>query len=147
MGRNVIENSAVKVVSFSSRNCRNVFWNNCALCAAGRADLRHSWIAKAAFDARLHGDINWIVAWLRRYPGFEFGEKSLNPIANLLLKGTKRLGACLRRSRIAAEAAIISGPTVGQRISAAGAAFSLLHLISLGGWLIYVYELLQVDHR
>ena len=112
MGGNVIENSAVKVGSFSSRNCPGVLWNNCALCVAERADLGHFWKAKAAVDARLHDDINRIVAWLRRYPGFEFGEKSLDSIANLLLKGTKRWGKCLR-SRITAEAAVIRGPTVG----------------------------------
>ena len=124
MGRNVIENSTIRVVSFSSRNCRSVLWNNCALCAAEGADLGHFWKTKAAVGAGLHDDINRIVAWLRRYPGFEFGEKSLDSTANLLLKGTKRWDNCLGRSRITAEAAVIRGPTVGQHISAAGAACS-----------------------
>ena len=124
MGGNIVENSAVKVVSFSSRNCRSVLGNNCALCAAGRADLGHFWKAKAAVDARLHDDINRIVAWLRRYPGFGFGEKSLDSIANLLLKGMKCWGKCILRSRITAEAAVIHGPTEGQQISATGAACS-----------------------
>lgn len=124
MGGNIIENSAVKVVSSSSRNFRSVLGNNCALCAAGRADLGHFWKAKAAVDARLHDDINRIVAWLRRYLGFEFGEKSLDSIANLLLKGMKCWGKCILRSRITAEVAIIRGPAVGQHISAAGAACS-----------------------
>jgi phosphate starvation-inducible protein PhoH len=90
MGGNIVENSAVKVVSFSRRNYPSVLGNNCALFATGRADLGHSWKAKAAVDARLHDDIDRIVAWLRRNPGFEFGEKPLDSITNLLLKGMKR---------------------------------------------------------
>jgi len=123
MGGNVIENSAVKVGSFSSRNCPSVLWNNYALCAAERADLGHFWKAKSAIGAWLHDDINRIVAWLRRCPGFEFGAQSLDSIANLLLEGTKRWDSCLR-SRITAEAAVVRGSTVGQHISAAGAACS-----------------------
>jgi hypothetical protein len=86
--------------------------------------LGHFWKAEATVDARLHGDINRIVAWLRRYPGFEFGEKSLDSIAKLLLKGVKRCGKCLVRAGVTAEAAVIRGPTVGQHISAAGATCS-----------------------
>ena len=71
MGGNIVENSAVKgkVVSFSRRNYPSVLGNNCALFAAGRAELGHFWKAKAAVDARLHDDINRSVAWLRRSPG------------------------------------------------------------------------------
>lgn len=84
--------------------------------------MGHLWIAKAAVDARLHYDINRIVARLSRHPGFEYGEKSVDSIANLLLKGLKRWGKCLARSRITTEAAVIRGTAVAQRISAAGAA-------------------------
>jgi hypothetical protein len=144
MGGNVIENSAVKVVSSGSRNSR-VLWDNCALIAAGRAGLGHSWKAKAAVGARLHDDVNWIVARLGRRLGFELGEKSLDSIANLLLEGMKRCGKCIVRSRITAEAAVVHGPTVAQHISAAGATCIWPHLIPPGSWLTYVYELLQVD--
>ena len=113
MGGNVVENSAINVVSFSSRNCWDILCNNCALCATGRAELGHFWKAEATVVARLHDDINRIVAWLWRRPGFKFGEKSLDSIPNLLLKGMKRWRKRILCSRITTEATVIREPAVG----------------------------------
>ena len=113
MSGNVIENPAIKAVSISSRECLSVLASNCALCAAGRADLGHSLKIEAALHARLHDDVNRIVALLRRCPRFEFVEKTLDAITNILLNATKR---CCKRhmcSRIAAEAAVIDGSAIG----------------------------------
>jgi len=113
VGGDVVENSAVKVVGFSGRNCWDILCINCALCAAGMADLGHFWKAEATVVARLHDDINRIVAWLGRRPGFKFGEKSLDSIPNLLLKGMKRWGKSILCSRITTEATVIREPAVG----------------------------------
>jgi hypothetical protein len=116
MGGDVIEYSAVELVGFSVRRRRSVLCNNNALCAAGRADWSHFWKVESAVHARLHDDVDRIVAWLRRCwrcLGFEFGEKSMDTIANPPLKGLEYWGKILLRSRIATEAAVIRGAVIG----------------------------------